>query len=46
MLQTDLGPLDLSNRGNVMEQTFGCCFDSACECGTCLYGHGLWGLCS
>ena len=26
MFQTDLGSLDLSCRGNVMKQIFGCCF--------------------
>ena len=45
MLQIYLGLLDLSYRGNVMQQTFERCFDSPCECGTCPYDHSLWGYC-
>ena len=45
MLQIYLGLLDLSYRGNVMEQTFERYFDSPCECGTRPYDHGLWGYC-
>ena len=45
MFQTDLGSLDLSCRGNMMEQMFGCCFDFPCECGTPPYGQGLRGHC-
>ena len=43
MFQTDLGSLDLSCRGNKMEQTFGCCFDVPCECGAPPYEQGLRG---
>ena len=41
--QTDLGSLDLSNRKNLMEQTFGCWFAIPCECGDLSYGLSLRG---
>ena len=34
MLQTDLGSLGLSYRGNVMERLCGSCFDIPWECGS------------
>ena len=45
MSQTDLGSLALSCRGNVMEQTFGVCFDVPWECGSPPWEQGLRSHC-
>ena len=39
-LQTDLGSLALSCRGNVMEQPYGGCLDFPWECGRILWAQG------
>ena len=45
MSQTDLGLLAFSCRGNVMEQTFGVCFDIPWGCGSPPWEQGLRGHC-
>ena len=43
IIQSDLGPLDLSYRENVIEQRFGCWFAFPCECGDLPYSLSLRG---